>query len=134
AIRRRISESLQGHSREITLVAVSKGQAPEAIRSAYAAGCRDFGESYAQEALPKIAGLQDLRLTWHFIGHLQSNKAREIARHFDWVHGVDRVRVAAALARGRPAERGALQVCVQVNISAEKTKGGVRPEEALGLA
>jgi len=94
AIRRRISEALQGDSRDISIVAVAKGQSPEAIRAAFAAGCRDFGESYSQEALPKIAKLRDLGVTWHFIGHLQGNKARDVAQAFDWVHGLDRVRVA----------------------------------------
>ena len=88
AIRRRISEALQGDSRDISIVAVAKGQPPEAIRAAFAAGCRDFGESYAQEGVPKIAKLRDLGATWHFIGHLQGNKARDVAQGFDWVHGI----------------------------------------------
>ncbi len=134
AIRRRISEALQGDSRAVAIVAVSKTQPPEAIRAAFAAGCRDFGESYVQEALPKIAALSDLPLTWHYIGHLQTNKARDIAQRFDWVHGVDRTRAAAALAKARPAGRDPLNVCIQVNISAEATKGGVDPSQALVLA
>ena len=77
AVRRRISEALQGDSRAITLVAVSKSQPAEAIRAAHAAGCRDFGESYVQEALPKLASLSDLQAAWHYIGHLQTNKARD---------------------------------------------------------
>jgi pyridoxal phosphate enzyme (YggS family) len=134
AIRRRISEALQGDSRDVTLVTVSKSQPPEALREAFAAGARDFGESYVQEALPKIAALGDLPVQWHFIGHLQANKARPVAEAFDWVHGVDRARIAAALSRGRPAARGDLNVCIQVNISGEATKGGVEPGEALALA
>jgi PLP dependent protein len=134
AIRRRISEALQGDSREITLVAVSKQRSPEAIRAAFDAGCRDFGENYVQEALPKIAALADAPIVWHFIGHLQSNKAREVAEHFDWVHGIDKVKTAAALARARSVARGALNICLQVNISAEDTKGGVAPHEALAVA
>lgn len=134
AVRRRISETLQGDSRAVTVVAVSKTQPPEAIRAAFAAGCRDFGESYVQEALPKIAALSDLPLTWHYIGHLQTNKARDIAERFDWVHGVDRTKAAAALAKARGPERGALNVCIQVNISGEATKGGVEPSQALVLA
>jgi PLP dependent protein len=134
AIRRRISEALQGDSRAVALVAVSKLRSPEAIREAIAAGCRDFGESYVQEALPKIAALAGAPATWHFIGRLQTNKAREVAGSFDWVHGVDRVRLAEALAKSRPAGRGLLDVCVQVNISGEATKGGVAPEGALALA
>src|SRR5512141_3124458 len=97
AVKRRISEALQGDSREVTLVAVSKTHPPHAISQAYDAGCRDFGESYVQEALPKVAALSSIRPTWHFIGNLQSNKAREVARAFDWVHGVDRLKLATAL-------------------------------------
>ena len=134
AIRRRISEALQGDSRELTLVAITKSHPPEAIRDAFAAGLRDFGESYVQEALPKIAALTDLAATWHFIGRLQGNKAREVAATFDWVHAVDRARIAAALSRGRPEGAADLNVCIQVNISQEATKGGVAPREALGLA
>ena len=134
ASRRRISEALQGDSRIVTLVAVSKSQPPERLREAWAAGCRDFGESYVQEALPKMAALGDLQASWHFIGRVQTNKAREVAEHFDWVHAVDRPRVAAALSRARPASLPPLDCCIQVNISAEATKGGVAPGEALALA
>ena len=134
AIRRRISEALQGDSRAVTLVAVSKQQPPEAVRAAFEAGCRDFGENYVQEALPKIATLGDIPIVWHFIGHLQTNKARDVAERFDWVHGIDRAKQAAALSKARPPGRGALNVCLQVNISAEDTKGGVAPDDALALA
>jgi pyridoxal phosphate enzyme (YggS family) len=134
AVRRRISETLQGDSRAVVVVAVSKSQGPEAIRAAHEAGVRDFGESYVQEALPKVAALADLPATWHYIGHLQTNKARDIAERFDWVHGVDRARAAAALDKARPATRSPLNVCIQVNISGEETKGGVDPGEALALA
>jgi pyridoxal phosphate enzyme (YggS family) len=116
------------------LVAVTKGKPPEAIRAAFDAGCRDFGESYAQEALPKLAALADLGATWHFIGHLQGNKAREVAERFDWVHAVDRAKIAQALSRARPESRAPLEVCIQVNISREATKGGVAPAEAAALA
>jgi pyridoxal phosphate enzyme (YggS family) len=134
AIRRRISEALQGDSRDISLVAVTKSQPAEAIRAAFAAGQRDFGENYVQEAVPKIAALADLDATWHYIGHLQGNKARDVAMNFDWVHGVDRAKIAAALARARPEGAQELNVCLQVNISGEATKGGVAPGEALALA
>jgi pyridoxal phosphate enzyme (YggS family) len=134
AIRRRISEALQGDRRDVTLVTVSKAQPPEAIREAFDAGARDFGESYVQEALPKIAALRDIGIQWHFIGHLQGNKARDVAETFDWVHGVDRARIAAALSRSRPEALGDLNVCIQVNISGETTKGGVAPADAPGLA
>ncbi len=134
AIRRRISEALQGDRREVTLVAVAKSQPAERIREAHGAGCRNFGENYVNEAIAKMAVLGDMEATWHFIGHLQTNKARDIAERFDWVHGIDRTKAAAALSRARPAGRGPLNVCLQVNISDEATKGGVRPEDALALA
>ena len=134
ATRRRISEALQGDSRAVTLVAVSKSQPADKIRAAHAAGCGDFGENYVREAIAKIAALGDLGVNWHFIGHLQSNKAREVAERFDWVHAVDRAKIAAALSTGRPQGLPDLQVCLQVNISGEQTKGGVRPGEALALA
>ena len=116
------------------LVAVSKSQSPEAIRAAFDAGVRDFGENYVREAVPKIDALGDLGATWHFIGHLQGNKAREVAERFDWVHGVDRPRIAEALSGARPEGKAPLDVCIQVNISGEDTKGGVAPEDALELA
>jgi len=134
AIRRRISEALQGDSREVAVIAVSKQRSPGAIREALAAGCRDFGESYVQEAVPKIGALGAVPATWHFIGRLQTNKARDVAERFDWVHGVDRAKLAAALAKSRPAALGRLNVCLQVNISGEATKGGVAANEALALA
>jgi len=134
AIRRRISEALQGDSRAVTLVAVTKSQPPEALREAHAAGVADFGESYVQEALAKMARLADLPARWHFIGHVQTNKARDIASSFHWVHGVDRLKVAEALSKARPEGRAPLEVCIQVNISGEATKGGVAPGEGAGLA
>ena len=134
AVRRRISEALQGDSRTVTLVAVSKAQPPESVRAAFAAGCRDFGENYLQDALPKLTSAADLAITWHYIGHVQSNKARDIAERFDWVHCLDRMKIAQALSRSRPPGRGELDCCIQVNISEEATKGGVRPDEASALA
>src|SRR5512140_102050 len=113
AVRRRISEALQGDRREVTLVAVTKSQPPEAIRDAISAGCRDFGENYVQEAIAKIGILRDAPIRWHFIGRIQTNKAKEVAGNFDWVHGVDRARVAAALSSARPAGRGDLNLCLQ---------------------
>jgi pyridoxal phosphate enzyme (YggS family) len=117
----------------VVVVAVAKQRPPEAIREALDAGCREIGESYVQEALPKVAALQGAGVHWHYIGHLQTNKARDIASRFDWVHGVDRARAAAALDRARPESMAPLDVCVQVNISAEATKGGVAPTDALAL-
>ena len=118
----------------MTLVAVTKAQPVQSILEAHAAGCGDFGENYVQQAIAKIAAMGQCAARWHFIGRLQTNKAREVAEHFDWVHGVDRAKLAAALARARPAARGDLNVCLQVNISGEGTKGGVKPQDALALA
>jgi uncharacterized pyridoxal phosphate-containing UPF0001 family protein len=109
AIRRRIADALGDARREVTVVAVSKQKPAEAVREAFEAGCRDFGENYVQESLPKIAALGALPITWHFIGHLQTNKARDVAERFDWVHGIDRARRprrSRRHARGaRPAQR-----------------------------
>ena len=93
-----------------------------------------FGESYVAEALPKLEQLAGLGLEWHFIGPLQSNKTRQIAAHFDWVHGVDREKIALRLSHQRPSGMPPLQVCIQVNISNEASKNGVAPEQALALA
>lgn len=133
-VKRRISEALQGDRRAITLVAVTKTHPAAMVREAHAAGQRDFGENYVQEAVAKIRELADLDATWHFIGTLQGNKAREVSGHFDWVHGVDRARTAELLSRHRPAGKAPLSVCVQVNVSEEATKGGVKPGQALALA
>ena len=118
------------------LLAVSKTCPGVSVRAAHAAGQCDFGENYVQEALAKIAELDDLRadLRWHLIGPLQSNKAREVAAHFDWVHSVDRMKLAQRLSDLRPPELPPLQVCLQVNISGEDSKSGVAPEAALALA
>jgi pyridoxal phosphate enzyme (YggS family) len=134
AVKRRISEALQGDTRQVAIVAVSKLQSAQAIREAFAAGQRAFGENYLQEALAKQAALSDLSIEWHYIGAMQSNKAKAIAEHFDWVHGVDRRKIAEALARGRPAGRAPLNVCLQVNISDEASKGGVTRAEVAALA
>ncbi len=119
----------------VTLVAVSKTKTAEMVRAAHAAGQRAFGENYAQEGAAKIEALQDIRsaLEWHFIGPLQSNKARLVASHFDWVHGIDRQKIAEALARHR-TDLPPLNVCIQVNVSAEAGKSGVAPTAALSLA
>ena len=118
------------------LLAVSKTCPGVSVRAAHAAGQRDFGENYVQEALAKIAELADLRpeLQWHLIGPLQSNKARDVAANFDWVHSVDRMKLAQRLSDLRPPELPPLQVCLQVNISGEDSKSGVAPEAALALA
>lgn len=117
----------------VQLLAVSKTFGPEAVAEAVAAGQRAFGENYLQEALDKIAALPALvpetPLQWHFIGPIQSNKTRPIAEHFDWVHSVDRLKIAQRLSEQRPEELGALNICLQVNISAEASKSGLSPEE-----
>lgn len=119
---------------DILLLAVSKTRSPEEIRAAHAAGLRHFGESYLQEAIEKIPALQDLDLVWHFIGPIQSNKTRAIAAHFDWVHSVDRLKVARRLSEQRPADLPPLQVCLQVNISGEASKSGATLAELPELA
>jgi len=119
---------------DIELLAVSKTFGADAVRSAHAAGQRAFGENYVQEAVEKIAALSGLPLTWHFIGPIQSNKTRQIAENFDWVHSIDRLKIAERLAAARPATRAPLQVCIQVNIGDETSKSGIAPTEALGLA
>lgn len=119
---------------EVCLLAVSKTFPPEAIREAFEAGQARFAESYAQEALRKIAALHDLPIEWHFIGPIQGNKTRAIAENFSWVHSVDRLKIAERLSAQRPAHLPPLQVCLQVNISGEASKSGVAPEEAEQLA
>ncbi|MCL4799608.1 MAG: YggS family pyridoxal phosphate-dependent enzyme [Burkholderiales bacterium] len=120
--------------RDIVLVAVTKTFGPDAIRAAYDAGQRDFGESYAQEATGKLPALADLAIVWHFIGPIQSNKTRPIAESFDWVHSIDRAKIAERLSAQRPAGRAPLQVCIEVNVSGEASKAGVAPDAAPALA
>jgi PLP dependent protein len=121
-------------NRAIVLVAVSKLQPAAAIQSAFAAGQRNFGENYVQEALEKMQALAGLGIVWHFIGPIQSNKTRPIAEHFDWVHSVDRLRIAERLSEQRPEGRPPLNVCIQVNVSGEASKSGCRPEDTASLA
>ncbi|MDG9667106.1 YggS family pyridoxal phosphate-dependent enzyme [Hahella sp. CR1] len=118
----------------VTLLAVSKTKPAEAIRAAYDAGLRDFGENYLQEAQDKIAQLSDLSITWHFIGPLQSNKTRPVAELFQWVHTVDREKIARRLSEQRPEGASPLNVCIQVNINNESSKSGVSPDEVAPLA
>jgi PLP dependent protein len=120
----------------VTLLAVSKTFGPEAVREAFAAGQRAFGENYVQEALEKVEALADLRpaLEWHFIGPLQSNKTRPVAEAFDWVHSVDRLKIAERLAAQRPPGLPPLNLCLQVNVSGEASKSGCTPEELPALA
>ena len=120
----------------VTLLAVSKTFGTEAVREVFAAGQRAFGENYVQEALDKMAALADLRaqIEWHLIGPLQSNKTRVVAEAFDWVHSVDRLKIAQRLSEQRLVQQRPLQLCLQVNISGEASKSGLAPHEVLPLA
>ncbi len=118
----------------VRVLAVSKNQSIEQIRTAYEAGQIAFGESYLQEALPKIKALADKTLEWHFIGPIQKNKTRGIAESFSWVHSVDRMIIAQRLNDHRPPSLGKLNVCIQVNISQENTKSGINVEGISALA
>ena len=118
----------------VKLLAVSKKQPLAKIREAYAAGQRDFGENFVQEGLEKIESLADLGLTWHFIGHLQSNKTRVVAENFDWVHTIDKLKTARRLSEQRPGHLAPLNVCVQVNVDDETSKHGAAPGDVPALA
>ena len=121
-------------AQSVTLLAVGKAQPLGLLAAAADCGVTDFGESYLQEALPKIAALQERALTWHFIGRIQANKTRSIAESFAWVHALDRLKVAERLGAQRPHYAPPLNVCLQVNIAGEATKGGVAPAELPALA
>jgi len=136
-VRNRIETAVRDAGRNVdsvTLLAVSKAQPANSIRAVAEAGVTNIGESYLQEALGKIEELQDLPLTWHFIGRLQANKTRVIATHFDWVHGVERLKIAERLSEQRPFHALPLNVCLQVNIGGEASKGGVEVAELPALA
>lgn len=138
-VRARIARACACAGRDVqsvTLLSVSKTFGPQAVREAFAAGERRFGENYVQEGVDKIAALADLResLEWHLIGPLQSNKTRVVAEHFDWVHSVDRLKIAQRLAEQRPAHLAPLQVCLQVNISGQASKSGIEPAALAELA
>lgn len=137
AVLRRIESAAHAAGRPahaIRLLAVGKTWPADAIAEAHRGGQRAFGESQVQEALGKIAALQQYGLEWHFIGPIQSNKTRPIAERFDWVHSLDRAKIAARLSEQRPAALAPLMVCIEVNVSGEPTKAGVLPEQALALA
>ena len=139
AVRQRIAAACLAAGRDVqsvTLMAVSKTVDPDAVREAHAAGAVHFGENYVREAVEKITALSDLRqqLNWHMIGPVQANKTRAIAEHFDWLHSVDRIRVAQRLSEQRPARLAPLQLCLQVNVSAEINKSGVAPGDLAALA
>ena len=131
-IRQQIRQAAKASHREaadILLLAVSKVQPIDAIRQAYTAGQRDFGENYAQELEHKAAALNELGIIWHFIGPVQSNKTRLIAEHCHWLHSLDRAKIAKRLNEQRPAHLPPLQVCIQINIDDEEAKSGVTPEQ-----
>lgn len=138
-VNRRIAAACIAAGRDVhgvTLLAVSKTLGADAVREAWAAGQRAFGENYVQEALAKIESLADLRpgIEWHLIGPLQSNKTKPVAEQFDWVHSVDRLKIAERLAAQRPPGLPPLQVCLQVNVSGEATKSGLAPHDVPALA
>jgi PLP dependent protein len=138
-VRSRVAQACVKAGRDaqsVTLVAVGKTHPAQALREAAAAGQRDFGENYVAEALPKMAALSDLRPKpiWHLIGRLQSNKARDAAAAFDWVHTIDRLKIAQRLSEQRPAGLPPLNVCLQVNVSGETSKSGIAPADAAALA
>jgi pyridoxal phosphate enzyme (YggS family) len=118
----------------VTIVAISKQQSSAAIIAAHRAGITHFGESYMQEALPKMDSIAELPITWHFVGKLQSNKTRQVAERFEWVHTVDRLRIAERLNEQRPAFARPLNVLLQVNQGDETQKSGVAVPEVVGLA
>jgi pyridoxal phosphate enzyme (YggS family) len=136
-VRAQIEAACQAAGREpssVQLLAVSKTWGVDAVRQAHAAGQTAFGENYIQEAVDKITALRDLPLEWHCIGPIQSNKTRLVAEHFDWVHSVDRLKIAKRLSEQRPAELPPLQVCIQVNVDGGDNKSGVSPLELPALA
>jgi pyridoxal phosphate enzyme (YggS family) len=128
------AQAVQRHPASVGLLAVSKTKPAGDLREAYAAGLRDFGENYLQEALGKQSELSDLPLIWHFIGPIQSNKTRAIAENFAWVHSVDRLKIAQRLSEQRPADLPPLNICIQVNVSGEASKSGCTPQDLPALA
>jgi len=137
AVKARIRAAAQAAGRDAgtaRLLAVSKGWPAESVRSAFAAGQRAFGENYVQEGVAKIMALDDLNLEWHFIGPLQSNKTREVAENFDWVHSIERIKIAQRLSAQRPPNAPPQQVCIQVNVSGENSKSGMAPADVAVLA
>lgn len=138
SVTRRIQKATMAAGREpgaVRLLAVSKTRSSDDIRAAVSEGVHAFGENYLQEALDKMAELQDVpELEWHFIGPIQSNKTRAIAEHFDWVHSVDRLKIAKRLSDQRPDTLPALNICIQVNVDGEASKAGCAPDELPELA
>lgn len=137
-VKSRISSAAKDANRtadDIRLIAVSKTKPAKAVRAAFHSGISDFGENYVSEAVDKCMQCDDLDITWHFLGPLQSNKTRQVAEHFDWIHSIDRVKVAQRLNAQRPEDRAPLKVCIQVNMPIEESKSGVvSSDELLSLA
>ena len=136
-VQQRIAAAARAAGRDpatVSLLAVSKTWGLDAVREAAAAGQRAFGENYVQEGVGKVEALRAMGLEWHFIGPLQSNKTRPVAKAFDWVHSIDRLKIAERLAEQRAAHLAPLKVCIQVNVSAEDSKSGVAPEQLGALA
>ncbi|MGB9038522.1 MAG: YggS family pyridoxal phosphate-dependent enzyme [Acinetobacter calcoaceticus] len=129
----RACEHAQRAPETVQLLAVSKTHPSESLREMYAAGQRAFGENYLQEALEKIEALQDLEIEWHFIGHVQRNKTKNLAEKFDWVHGVDRLIIAERLSNQRLQDQSDLNICLQVNIDGQDSKDGCAPDEVAAL-
>src|SRR3954469_5364750 len=137
AVRRRIATAAAACGRntnDIALLAVSKTFGPDAVRAALEFGQHAFGENYVKEALDKMSALTVSAAQWHFIGPIQSNKTRQIAEHFAWVHSVDRLKIAERLSAARPPHLAPLQLCIEVNIGGESSKSGVAPVETAALA
>lgn len=126
-------EHAQRAPKTVQLLAVSKTHPSESLREMYVAGQRAFGENYLQEALEKIEALQDLEIEWHFIGHVQRNKTKNLAEKFDWVHGVDRLIIAERLSNQRLQDQSDLNICLQVNIDGQDSKDGCAPDEVAEL-
>jgi hypothetical protein len=136
AVRERVARAAAAAGRSaqsVTLLAIGKAQPPELLAAAAECGLVHFGESYLQEALAKMAALRDRGLTWHFVGRVQANKTRPIAEEFAWVHALDRLKIAERLAAQRSPHVPPLNVCLQVNVAGEATKGGVAPAEVPAL-
>jgi len=132
-----IAEQERAHSRaagSVTLLAVSKTKPASLVRNAAEHGQTAFGENYIEEGIEKIAALSDLSLTWHYIGHIQSNKTKPLATHYDWVQSVDRLKIAKRLAEHRPDDLPPLNICIQLNIDGEETKSGCTPDDLHTLA
>lgn len=136
-VRKQIEQAERRYGRtpgSVALVAVSKRHPLSAIHESIEAGQLAFGENFVQEGVEKIASIENRSVKWHFIGHLQSNKSKEVARHFDWVHTIDREKIARRLSAQRPESMEPINICIQVNLDREPSKSGVAPEEVAHLA